>query len=329
MAKRGNKRAAKIVAVIGGANIDIKARISGRTVAATSNPAEATLSVGGVGRNIAHNLAKLGIAARLISVVGDDVDGDRLLQETAKAGVDVSGVKRVRGSSGLYAAVLDHSGELVIGVSAMSVLEKFTAADLKRRAAAIDGAAFIIADCNLRPDCLRWLVARARARGISILLEPVSAPKAEKLLTLLRARAPIHTLTPNLHQLEVLARRKIAGPTDLRRSTNVLHDRGVAHVLVGMGAKGAALSLRRDEHTAFHRIPAAAAKARDVTGGGDALVAGYVAALIQGHSPLEAALFGQAAAGIAVAATATVSPRLNAKDVWRRAAMLRRRIRGE
>jgi pseudouridine kinase len=96
-----------------------------------------------------------------------------------------------------------------------------------------------------------------------------------------------------------------------------------------MGAKGAALSARRGEYTVFHRIPAAAAKARDVTGGGDALVAGYVAALMQGRSPLEAALFGQAAAGIAVTATATVSPKLTAKAVWRRAAILRHRMQGE
>jgi pseudouridine kinase len=329
VAKRGSKRAARSVVVIGGANIDIKARIAGRTIAATSNPAEATFSAGGVGRNIAHNLARLGIPGRLISAVGDDVEGGRLLQETAKAGVDVSAVKRARGGSGLYAAVLDHSGELVIGVSAMSVLEKLTATDLARRASAIDSSAFIVADCNLRPDCLKWLVARAKARGIPILLEPVSAPKAEKLLPLLRMRTPIHTLTPNLQQLEVLAHRKIASPADLRHAANALHDRGVAHVLVGMGAKGAALSFRHGEYTVFHRIPAAAAKARDVTGGGDALVAGYVAALIEGRSPLEAALFGQAAAGLAVAATATVSPKLNAKDVWRRAAMLRRRMQGE
>ncbi len=99
------------VVVIGGANIDVKARIAGTMVPATSNPGiSATLSPGGVGRNIAHNLARLGIATRLISIVGRDAEGDRLLDETARAGVDVSRVKRGKAPTGLYSAVLDRTG---------------------------------------------------------------------------------------------------------------------------------------------------------------------------------------------------------------------------
>jgi len=315
------------VVVIGGANIDVKARIVGHTLPATSNPGtSATLSAGGVGRNIAHNLARLGIETRLISIVGRDAEGDRLLDETAQAGVDVSNVKRGKAPTGLYSAVLDRTGELVIGVSAMAVLDELTPADLQKRVATIDSAAFVVADCNLRPDCLEWLLARTKRRKIPILLEPVSVPKAVKLGPLLRAGLSLHTMTPNLKQLEALAGASLGNTARLRRAALALHDRGVENILVGLGPKGAALSCRSGEATLFQHIPAAMRAAQDVTGGGDALVAGYVAAIMGGTQPIGAAVFGQAAAGLAVASVSTVSAKIDPKRVMRAAAELARRM---
>jgi pseudouridine kinase len=154
-------RGTTYVAVVGGSNIDIKTRIDGDTVLATSNPGRATVSAGGVGRNIAHNLGRLGTAAKLISVVGDDAEGTRLVRDTAKAGVDVGGVLRGRGASGLYSAVLDRNGELVIGVAAMEVLEQLTVKELDDRRAILENAAMIVADCNLNPDGLAFVARLA------------------------------------------------------------------------------------------------------------------------------------------------------------------------
>jgi pseudouridine kinase len=315
------------VVVIGGANLDVKTRIAGATVPATSNPGtSATLSAGGVGRNIAHNLARLGIATRLISIVGRDPEGARLLDETARAGVDVSEVKRGKAATGLYNAVLDRAGELVIGVSAMTIFDELTPADLEKRAATIDRAAFLVADCNLRPDCLKWLLARAKRRKIPLLLEPVSVPKAAKLAPLLRGNLRLHTMTPNLKQIEALAGAALGTAARLRRAAMALHDRGVENILIGLGPKGAALSWRSGETTHFQHIPAAMRAPKDVTGGGDALVAGYVAAVMGGAQPIGAALFGQAAAGLAVASASTVSAKIDPKRVMRAAAQLARRM---
>src|SRR5215510_3688762 len=92
---------------IGGANMDIKGRIAGRTVMGTSNPGTAVLSPGGVARNIAHNLALLGVRAALVSAVGRDALGTQLLAVTAAAGVDISGVLRTADATGSYSATLD------------------------------------------------------------------------------------------------------------------------------------------------------------------------------------------------------------------------------
>jgi pseudouridine kinase len=319
-------RSAAYAVVAGGANIDIKARIHGDTVSGTSNPGQATVSVGGVGRNIAHNLSQLGMPVKLISVVGEDPEGDRLLRETAASGVDVAAVKRGRGSTGFYSAVLDRTGELVLGVSAMDILDQLTPAELERGRRMIDGAGFLVADCNLDIACLRWLQARATRSGVPLLIEPVSAPKSARLCELLESGLPVHTATPNLQQIEALTGRALKSEADIRRAAAALHERNVAHLLIGLGARGALLSSRNGAAARQHRIPPATAETRDVTGGGDALVAGYVAGIMQGKSALDAALFGQAAAGMAVATAETVSPAIDSDILWKRAADLKRHM---
>jgi pseudouridine kinase len=208
----------------------------------------------------------------------------------------------------------------------MAILDELTPVDLQRRAVAIDNAAFLIADCNLRPDCLKWLLTRAKRRRIPILLEPVSVPKAAKLAPLLRGKHRLHTMTPNLKQLEALIGERLHNAARLRQAAMALHEMGVENILVGLGPKGAVLSCRSGDATQFQHIPAATQAATDVTGGGDALVAGYVAAIMGGTQPIGAAVFGQAAAGLAVASVSTVSMKIDPKRVMRAAAELARRM---
>jgi pseudouridine kinase len=101
----------------------------------------------------------------------------------------------------------------------------------------------------------------------------------------------------------------------------------VANVLVGLGPDGALLSSREGDEIRQHHIPAAQAKPQDVTGGGDAHVAGYVAGLVAGMKPLQAALLGQAAAGLAVGSAETVSRTMAMKNLTQSASVLKRRVK--
>ncbi len=100
--------------------------------------------------------------------------------------------------------MLDRNGELVIGVSAMDVIDEITQRALGRNRTTIEGAAFLVADCNLQRSSLQWLRQCAKQNGIPFLVEPVSAIKVEKLNAILRRSAAIHTVTPNQQQLAAL-----------------------------------------------------------------------------------------------------------------------------
>jgi len=296
------------VVCIGGANMDIKCGIAGRTVMGSSNPGVTVLSPGGVARNIAHDLALLGIGAALVSVVGRDGLGERLLAATAAAGVDTRGVLQAPGSTGSYSAVLDAGGQLVIGVAAMGILEQLTPRRLAAQRARLAAADLIVADSNLPIDTLDWLIDFAAARGRRLAIETVSVPKGGKLRRLFTARRPLFALFCNRAEAAALT-----GRAELRAAARRLHERGVRHVGIGLGRRGMFVSDGAQRRV----VPALPARVVDVTGAGDAAAAGTLYGLLHGHDLAAAARYGQAAAALTLACDQSVNPKLSAAAIAR------------
>lgn len=303
---RPRKRAT--VVCIGGANMDIKYRLAARTVMGSSNPGAAVLSPGGVARNIAHNLALLGVDSTLISVVGRDPFGATLLHATAAAGVDMRGVIRAAGATGSYMAALDAEGELILGVAAMGILERLTARRLAAQDARLARTDLIVADSNLPIETLDWLLGFAAARGRRLALEAVSVPKGGRLKRLLAAGRPLDALFCNRAEAAALT-----GRSDLRAAARRLHKRGVRHVGIGLGRRGMFVS----DGAAAQIVPALPARVVDVTGAGDAAVAGTLYGLLRGDDLATAARYGQAAAALTLVCDGSVSPTLSERTIRR------------
>jgi len=276
------------ILVAGGLNVDSKGAIGHSDWAMqTSNPGRIWSTLGGVGCNIAVNLAALGCDVQLAAPVGSDVDGRFALTELEEAGVKiVSQLCGVAGRTGRYLAVLDPFGELVVAVSDMAILETFTPTlyDSVRRTC--DKPAVLCLDANLREDTLRHALLDARAAGIRSLVDPVSTPKARKLL---RSLDCIDLLKPNLDELATLARLPVAGIDDVRQATSQLLEDGVGGVIVSMGQEGVYYRTRDDEG----HLLALELSVVDATGAGDAFSAGVIAGLAQGWALAQCVRSGQ------------------------------------
>lgn len=310
--------------VIGGANIDHKSQTLAAPVFGTSNPGHSRTSSGGVGRNVAENLARMGVRTRLITSIGVDADGDRLARETAGAGVDLRHSLRTARPTGRYTAVLDSSGDMVIAVSAMEAIEDITIELIDRCAAEIASAGILVLDCNIPEAALVRAGAIARDSGVPIVADPVSTPKAGRIRALLAARIPVHTMTPNRDELAALAAALTgASPTtrgpagapstdpDPDAAAALLHDAGVANVWVRLGSEGSYFSAAEGTRMRAEFLAAYPSTLVDVTGAGDAMLAGYVAALLAGLDPFLAARYGSAAAAITVESSLTVNPSIS------------------
>lgn len=322
--------------VIGGCNIDHKSQTLADPVLGTSNPGRSRTSAGGVGRNVAENLARLGVRTRLITAIGVDADGDRLARETAGAGVDLRYSLRTALPTGRYTAVLDARGDLIIAVSAMEATDEITLDVIDRCAGEIASADILVLDCNVPEAALVRAGVIARDSGVRIVADPVSTPKAARMRALVAAGIPIHTMTPNRDELAEVVMAVVGGsradasdPTsqDAESSDNVgsvhaadlLHRAGVANVWVRLGAEGSYFSRMQAGHVHGESIAAHPSSLVDVTGAGDAMLAGYVAALLAGLDPFVAARYGSAAAAMTVESMLTVNPSINFAEVAARA----------
>jgi pseudouridine kinase len=275
------------VLVVGGMNMDTLARISGDTVPASSNPGVTTTAPGGVGRNVAENLARLGSPVRLVGVVGDDAAGTALLEQLAVLDVDLTGVRRSSDcATGTYTAVLDHDGGLVIGVADMAATDSLSPDDVGERN--VHGASWMVLDGNLRTDTIAHCLELAELHDVPVVLDPVGVAKATRL-----GRLPgLHTFTPNHDELTAWA-----GTDDVEAALAHAHSEGIDVVWLREGAAGSTLHVGDGETTRLRLPPA---EVVDVTGAGDAMLAAYVHRLRAGDSVAQAGWFGTAAAWLTV-----------------------------
>jgi pseudouridine kinase len=101
------------ILVIGSAGVDIVGRAAVPIQTKTSNPGRVRISYGGVARNVAENLARLGLDVVLITAVGDDSPGKRLLADAAEIGINTDHTLILSSrSTGAYVGILDERGGL-------------------------------------------------------------------------------------------------------------------------------------------------------------------------------------------------------------------------
>lgn len=291
------------VVVVGGANMDLKARSLAPLRPGTSNPGTMTLSPGGVGRNVAENLARLGSRVLLVAAVGSDGLGDDLLAASAEAGVDITSVLRRGVTTGTYTAVLDSGGELSVAVADMTATDSITPADIEATAGVLGGATLVVVDANLSTGALSALLRVCADRAVPVVADPVSTPKAPRLTEALSPARPVLAITPNAGELSALTGFPSTDPGQRAKAVAALYQQGAEHVWVRLGPAGSELHSRG---AAPVPLPALPGEVVDVTGAGDAMLGAFCHALLEGRPPEEAAEYGQAAAALTVAVPETV-----------------------
>ncbi|WP_036555147.1 carbohydrate kinase family protein [Nocardioides insulae] len=298
------------VVVIGATNMDLKAISRDPVVFGTSNPATTQLSPGGVGRNIADNLARLGTRVHLVSVVGDDPLGAELIESTSEVGVDVSHVRRRELRTGTYAAVLTPEGDLVVGIADTDAAEQISPLAVRAARDLIERSGAVCLDGTVPAETVHQALTEASRVGVSVVLDPVSVPSARRIAELLGPDVPLDLITPTRAELAVLAGGlPVETEADLEKAVQVLHGRSVRKVWVRLGRDG---SLFSDEE-GMTRSPAVDVEflARlgapvDVTGAEEAGLAAYIHARMDGLMARESVRYGLAASALTVTSPHTV-----------------------
>lgn len=291
------------LAVIGGSNMDLSGRPEAPLVPGESNIGTIHASPGGVARNIAEALARLGHQVSLVSAFGDDAMAAALRRETQDAGVDVSASLTVAGrSTSTYLTLLDHSGELLAAINDMGLLEALTPQALQQRQTQLLACDAWVLDANLSPQSLACLFELAPNR-FPIFAEPVSASKAGRLRPYLNR---ISLLKPNRAEAAALTGlASDAAPDDLAFA---LHDLGLCRLVLSLGSDGLYASTRGAPPAT---LAASSVAVRSVTGAGDTLMAGLIDAWLSNKSQSDALAWAKAAALLSLQTYRAISPRLS------------------
>ena len=299
----------KYVCVVGGANLDIEGRVPGSPLLGDSNLGAVVRSPGGVGRNIADNLTRLDIPTRLITALGRDDNGTWLHDLTAKSGVDLTdSVWSESAPTATYLSVIDGTGEMLIAVNDMAVMDSLDVAALQTRNNTLENAAAIVVDCNLSSECIGQ-IARTQTDS-PLFVDPVSVAKAGRVSPHL---ASVHTLKPNRAEAALLSGVEISGKGSLKKAANVLLDAGVSHVVISLAADG--VFFANADSSGILTVPLQSVAS--VTGAGDALMAGLVSAHLADLDLEDAVRFALAAAVLSAASTSPVASDFSAESIQR------------
>jgi len=285
--------------LVGGANLDVLGFSSNPLIPRDSNPGRVRFSAGGVIRNIAENLSRLGIKTELIIATGGGMDGDFIRNHCLSAGIGIGHAITLKEEiSSTYIAMMDSDGDMSLALSDMSTSDHITPEYLESKSEIIASADIVAADTNLNFDSLEYLTSEFPDSRLCI--DPVSVTKAEKIRSLLGG---IHTLKMNRLEAEAITGIQITTREDIRHAGDFLLGKGIRHIFITSGGDGVYWADQEGE--GFYIPPAVTVI--NATGAGDAFTAGVIFSTLRDY-PIEKTLrFSSALSGLTIAGEAAVN----------------------
>jgi len=314
----------KTVTVIGGANMDINGFSAEPLNMGDSNPGRIEYCPGGVGRNIAENLHRLGVKTRFIGVIGNDPGGEFIKKSSAEIGLDISHsffpINRERATS-VYLALSDSDGSLKLALADMEIMEQMTTETLESKTGIISQSEILVLDANLPEKILDYLtehyggidrneITDRNGRNPIIFFDAVSERKAPKAASRLSS---FHTLKLGRMEASVLSGIDLTGEVSsllnekLKQAAGWFIGKGLGRVFITLGKDGVYYA---DTKKSFY-TPVQYVKPVNTSGGGDAFMAGIIYGTLEGWDEETIVRFSLAMAKITVQCRFAVDPRMN------------------
>ncbi|WP_457618165.1 PfkB family carbohydrate kinase [Lutibacter sp.] len=296
---------APYLVVLGGANVDIVGFTDAPLILKDSNQGTLKISMGGVGRNIAENLVRLGLNTKLISVIGDDANGVQLKSHSQQIGLDILDSLFLKNqATSVHLAIMDEHNDMALGLSAMNIYNLFSLAFIKKKYEILQKAKCIVLDTNMPKIILDEVATNYHSQ--KLFLDAVAGSKALRAKDILPF---LHVLKVNRLEAEILSGLRIKKNTDLLKLANYFHKVGVKNVCITLGSEGVYYS----NHKIKGYIQSKKTSVINTNGAGDAFMAGIIFSDLQNKSLKESVTFGMTCAAITLSHEDNVHPDLQQK----------------
>lgn len=295
------------VTVIGGSNIDIQGIPKNNLVIFDSNPGKVDISLGGVGRNIADNMCRLGIDTKLISAVGNDLYGNQILSECKSFGIDISDCfVSDETPTSMYISILNESNDMQVAIAHMDILDKIDVSYVNSKYKNINDSLAIVIDTNLSKDVIDYITSTYS--HIPIFVDTVSTSKCMKIKNII---GRFNTIKLNKYEAEALCDIKIETEYDLELCSKYLINQGVKKVFITLGKDGVFCAT----NDTYLKIDGIETNTISTTGAGDAFTAGLVYSHLNNFDIEYSAKFSMAASIIALSHENTINPNMSVDNI--------------
>jgi ribokinase len=278
----------KPIVVIGSINMDLVARTPHIPAAGeTITGSDFTTTPGGKGANQAVAAARLGAHVQMVGAAGNDVFGESLLSNLAKAAVDTRAVARIPGPSGVAQIQVADSGQnsIVVVPGANGAV---TPDLIRQHADLIRSAGIVLLQLEIPLDTVLAACKLCATSQVPAILDPAPAAPLPDVIW-----SQIAWFTPNETELGLYSGSGFPPETAAKQ----LLARGVHGVVLKRGAEGVYIASSTGESS---RIPAFPVEAIDTVAAGDCFNGAFAVSLMEGSSAEAAARFASAAAAISV-----------------------------
>ena len=295
------------VLVLGASIVDILGFSRSKYKEKDSIPGNIKISLGGVCRNIAENMSRVGVNTKFISILGDDEQGRNILEHSKIIGYDMEHTLLLENRrTPTYMAILDEGGEMVSAIVDMNSLDEMDEDFIDSKAEVISGAEYTFLDSD-NPKLLEYILKKYHGKT-KFVLDPVSAVKAEKIKHLIKY---FHTIKPNRYEAEILCGFKIKSYEDLKKAGDYFLSLGIENIFISLDEDGIFYTNGVEEG----RVKAKNIKVKNTTGAGDSFVAGVGYGYMNGLSLEETVKYSIAMSAITISHEDTINPKMSANYV--------------
>jgi ribokinase len=254
---------------------------------------------GGKGSNQGVAASRSGASVTMITKIGTDSFAQIALESFQREGMETHYVMQdERYPTGTALIMVDeHTSENKIVVT-IGACEHIAPEEIEAARVDIENSRVLLTQLETNLDAVEKAVEIAHAKGITVILNPAPAPLHPLPDDLL---SKIDILTPNETEASFLSGVKVVTMDDARRAARIIKAKGIGHVIITMGSKGALVLTDSKEYI----IAPIKVKVVDTTGAGDAFNGGLATALAEGQDIVKAVEFANATGALSVTKVGT------------------------
>ena len=247
-----------------------------------SNPGYVRSYVGGVGRNVAKYLVRLGEEVQFITAIGNDATGNVIKSNCEDHRIHLDYTLFDSGNSATILGIYDEDYDLLTGICEMSIMKKLTPAYFEPLLSSVNASDFCVIDSNISSESIDYLACNLKTK---LYYEPVSIGKARNIVNSIHQ---CYAIKANRFEAALISGCSCDTVKGVYRAAEWFLNEGVEKVLITLGPEGVVYA----DRDSFGQIEGEPVRVKDSRGAGDCMSAAIIHAMLGGKSLEECARQG-------------------------------------